>query len=41
VVQLADGAVEIEVVHGDQRQWTSLPPSVRRAEVDAIARHSR
>jgi hypothetical protein len=39
--QLAAGAVEFEVTHGDQRQWTSLPPSVRRAEVDAIARHSR
>lgn len=41
LAQLADGAVELEVVNGDQRLWTSLPPSVRRANVDAIARHSR
>lgn len=41
LAQLADGAVELEVVSGEQRLWTSLPPSVRRADVDAIARHSR
>jgi hypothetical protein len=41
LAQLADGAVELEVVHGEHRLWTSLPPSVRRAEVDAVARHSR
>lgn len=41
LAQLADGAVELEVVHGEQRLWTSLPPSVRRADADAIARHSR
>ena len=41
VAQLADGAVEIEVVDGDQRQWTSLPPSIRRPGVGAIAHQSR
>jgi hypothetical protein len=41
VAQLADGAVEIEVVQGAQRLWTSLPPSVRRADTGVIARHSR
>jgi hypothetical protein len=41
LVHLASGAVELEVVDADQRQWTSLAPSVRRANVGAIARHSR
>jgi hypothetical protein len=39
--QLADGAVEIEVVDDDQRLWTSLPPSIRRAGAAAIAHQSR
>ena len=41
VAQLVDGAVELEVVNGDRVLWTSLPPSVRRADAAAIARHSR
>jgi hypothetical protein len=41
LAQLADGAVELEVVHGSQRLWTSLPPSVRHAGVDPIRRLSR
>jgi hypothetical protein len=41
LVQLANGAVELEVVGAEQRQWTSLPPSIRRADVGALARHSR
>lgn len=41
LAQLAAGAVEIEVVDGDQRQWTSLPPSIRRADVGLVAHQSR
>jgi hypothetical protein len=41
LAQLADGAVELEVVNSDRLLWTSLPPSVRRADVAAIARNSR
>jgi len=41
LAQLADGAVELEVVNGDHLLWTSLPPSVRRADAAVIARNSR
>jgi len=41
LAQLADGAVELEVVNGDRLLWTSLPPSVRRADAAVIARNSR
>ena len=41
LAQLADGAVELEVVNGDHLLWTSLPPSVRRADAAMIARNSR
>jgi hypothetical protein len=41
LAQLADGAVELEVVNGERLLWTSLPPSVRRADAAALVRNSR